>query len=73
VRRPQIDLPDLASVVVELDSVDVDEAEVDGTLEELRDRLTTRPPLDDAFASRWGDFASLPELRCPLWTPMAGR
>lgn len=74
--RPHIDVPDLSTVVVELGSSDVDATEVDAALEELRDRLATadgRPALDDAFAARWGEFATLQELRAAIRDGLAAR
>jgi trigger factor len=61
--RPHIDLPDLTSVVIELGSSEVDGAEIDATLEELRDRLTTVE--DSDRAARTGDVVTV-EVRAVI-------
>lgn len=55
--RPQIDLPDLTSVQVTVDDVEVTDADVDERLESLRERFGTLTTVDRAAAD--GDFVSI--------------
>jgi trigger factor len=55
--RPQIDVPDVSGLAVTVDDVDVDDAEVDEQLEELRARFGTLTGVDRPV--REGDFVSL--------------
>lgn len=55
--RPQIDLPDLTSVQVTVDDVEVGDADVDERLESLRERFGTLTTVDRAAAD--GDFVSI--------------
>jgi trigger factor len=55
--RPQIDLPDLTSVQVTVDDVEVSDADVDERLESLRERFGTLTTVDRAAAD--GDFVSI--------------
>jgi trigger factor len=55
--RPQIDLPDLASVEVTVDDVEVADTDVDERLDSLRERFGTLTTVDRAAAA--GDFVSI--------------
>jgi len=55
--RPQITVPDFSSLSVQVDDVQVDEAEVEGELTALRQRFGTLVGVDRAAAD--GDFVSI--------------
>ncbi|HKG51859.1 MAG TPA: trigger factor [Actinomycetales bacterium] len=55
--RPQIDVPDYSTLAVQVDDVQVDEADVEGELTALRQRFGTLVGVDRAAAD--GDFVSI--------------
>jgi trigger factor len=55
--RPEITLPPLDTVAVQVDDAVVDDADVDGQLDELRDRFGTLKAVERAAAE--GDYVSL--------------
>lgn len=55
--RPAIDLPDLAGIEVEVEDAEVDSADVDAALAQLRERFATLSGVDRPAAD--GDFVSL--------------
>ena len=55
--RPEITLPPLDTVAVQVDDAVVDDADVDGQLDELRDRFGTLKTVERAAAE--GDYVSL--------------
>jgi trigger factor len=55
--RPEIELPDLASIEVTVDAVEVDDADIDAELEQLRVRFATLKPVDRGAEE--GDLLSL--------------
>ena len=81
--RPEIDLPDLASIHVVVATVTVDDHDIDDELDRLRRRYPipaadpattdTLPALDDAFAQLVSDCETLQELRDDLLAELTSR
>jgi trigger factor len=55
--RPAIELPDFASLEVEVDVAEVSDADIDAELDQLRERFATLKPVDRGTAA--GDMLSL--------------
>ena len=56
-KRPEIDLPDFATLAVEVDAVTVEDADIDERLTTLRQRFGTLKGVERAAAT--GDFVSI--------------
>lgn len=55
--RPEINLPDFSSLTIEVDDIEVTDADIDERLDSLRERFGTLVPVDRAAAE--GDFVTL--------------